>query len=149
MDKKEELNKFLVTSFNYLLQSEEKALENATDKKVSLKEIHLIEKISEGEVNKKNTAGDIAKELGITLGTLTVATNTLIEKGLIKREKIDVDKRIVRLVLTESGKKICSIHKNYHQKLVEDIVKELSDNEQKTLLNALSIVEKYFKVKGE
>lgn len=144
MDSKEELNSFLVKSFNYLLQSEEKAMEHISHKKVSLKEIHLIEQIGKSVETNENTAGFIAKSLGITLGTLTVATNTLILKGLVKRVKKDSDKRIVRLILTKEGENIYNKHANYHNELTTSVINNLSENELKILSNALKIIEKFF-----
>ncbi len=148
-NKREELNNFLVKSFNYLLNNEEKSIERISDNKLTIKEVHLIEVIGDKEKVGNNTSSEIAKELNITLGTLTTTTNVLEKKGYIERiKKADVDKRVVRLTLTEQGFKIYKKHKAYHEKLAYDALQNTTKEEQEILLNALRIIENYY-LKGE
>ena len=142
--KRSQLNNFLSNCFNMLINAEEDIIQKLFNNSITVKEVHLIEKIGDGEKIGLNTAGDIAKALKVTLGTLTVTANTLIKKGLVTRLKTDVDKRIVRLTLTSYGNDIYKKHQAFHNKLAMDILKNMNDDEQKILVQAMETIEKYF-----
>lgn len=57
---------------------------------------------------KKSTciASDISTFLGITSGGVTGLTDTLIKNNLIKRTRLENDRRVVQLSLTEEGQKV-------------------------------------------
>lgn len=141
---REKLNNFLDKSLNLLLNAEESAFEKLFKGKVSIKEVHLIKKIGDGEKTGLNTSGDIAKAMGVTMGTLTATAGTLIKKGLVDRIKADLDKRIVRLALTQTGYEVYKKNEAFHKKLAIDILKDLTKKEQKILVDAMYIIEKYF-----
>ncbi len=48
-------------------------------------------------------AGELARELGHTTGATTRLIDTLEARGLIERDRSCVDRRVVRLVLTQEG----------------------------------------------
>lgn len=56
-----------------------------------LKQLECIEK----------TSSEVAKELSITVGTLTVAINNLVKKGYVERIRSEDDRRVVKLGLTK------------------------------------------------
>ncbi len=141
---REELSNFLDKSLVLLQNAEEFAFEKFFKDKVSINEVHLIKKIGDGEKIGKNTASDIAKSMGVTLGTLTVTTKTLTKKGLIDRIKADLDKRIVRLTLKPLGYDIYIKNEAFRKKMSMDILKNLNKKEQTTLINAMHIIEKHF-----
>ena len=106
------LNKLLVQLFNDILQIEKNAMNNTEFKDLSITEIHTIEAIGK-EGNR--TMGEIANDLRITVGTLTTAINRLIKKGYVERKRIEEDRRVVVVYLTESGKKVFDEHTLFHK----------------------------------
>lgn len=48
-------------------------------------------------------AGELARELGITTGATTRLVDTLEDHGLLSRDRGSSDRRVVKLVLTQSG----------------------------------------------
>lgn len=142
------LHTFLVKSFNSVLRREEKSLEKFCDGKISVKEFHVIEQIGAAK-NGKNSMGDIAGALDITIGTLTVAVKTLVAKGLVKREACENDKRSMRLSLTPLGEECDKTHTKFHEELVDKIYNKLNKQEQKVLAESLEVVQKFFKEKNE
>lgn len=50
---------------------------------------------------KKKTTSEVAKELSITVGTLTTAINKLVKKGYVERIRSEDDRRVVKLGLTK------------------------------------------------
>ena len=138
------LNKLLVQLFNDILQIEKNAMNNTEFKDLSITEIHTIEAIGK-EGNR--TMGEIANDLRITVGTLTTAINRLIKKGYVERKRIEEDRRVVVVYLTESGKKVFDEHTLFHKEMIDEVAKNFEDYELKVLTKALSKVSEFFEVK--
>ena len=100
----ETLNHFLVNVFYEILKAEEQSISSIEFPNLSLREIHLLEKIYLAEKNgSDNSSAAIAAALRITPGTLTTAASLLEKKGYLSRQKDKNDKRIVRLTVTKKG----------------------------------------------
>jgi len=91
--------------------------------------------------SKTNTSTNIAKLLGITLGTLTTNIDRLCDKGYVSRDKSDKDKRITVINLTEEGINIRKKHELSHKKLVRTAIDKLSTAEKVALINAINKIE--------
>lgn len=141
---KEQLNHFLVVTFNTILRSEEKTLEDLTNNHLSISEVHLLETIFETMRKDENTATNIAHAAGITLGSLTTAVKTLEKKGYVIRERDKDDKRIIHILPTPIALFVNQQHKAFHERMVEEIVSNLSIQEEEVLVHALSKVQSYF-----
>ena len=138
------LNKLLVQLFNDILQIEKNAMNNTEFKDLSITEIHTIEAIGK-EGNR--TMGERANDLRITVGTLTTAINRLIKKGYVERKRIEEDRRVVVVYLTESGKKVFDEHTLFHKEMIDEVAKNFEDYELKVLTKALSKVSEFFEDK--
>ena len=141
-----ELNEFLVKVFHTILRIEEKALTQLGVRDLSMREIHIIEAISDAKTQNQTSA--IAETLGITAGSLTVAVNTLERKGYIERVKDDKDKRVVRLCLTEKAKLPNERHKAFHHEMIDAVLSQLTPEEASFLLKGLMKITHYFKEKN-
>ena len=128
------LNKLLVQLFNDILQIEKNAMNNTEFKDLSITEIHTIEAIGK-EGNR--TMGEIANDLRITVGTLTT----------VERKRIEEDRRVVVVYLTESGKKVFDEHTLFHKEMIDEVAKNFEDYELKVLTKALSKVSEFFEDK--
>ena len=138
------LNKLLVQLFNDILHIEEKAIKSTGIDNLSITEIHTIDAIGT-EGNK--TMGEIANNLRITVGTLTTAINRLIKKGYVERKRIEEDRRVVLVNLTESGQKVFDSHNLFHKEMIDEILENVQGDDLKVLTNALSEVSKFFEKK--
>lgn len=138
------LNKLLVQLFNDILQIEEKSLKNTEFTDLSITEIHTIEAIG---LDKSRTMGEIAHDLRITVGTLTTAITKLIKKGYVERKRIEEDRRVVLVNLTESGQKVFDAHNIFHKEMIDEILENVQGDDLKVLTNALSEVSKFFEKK--
>lgn len=141
---KEQLNHFLVVTFNTILRLEEKTLESLTNNNLSISEVHLLETVFETIKQEENTATNIAHAAGITLGSLTTAVKTLEKKGYLIRERDEIDKRVVHIVPTPIAVFVNEQHAKFHERMVDDVVKSLSFQEEQVLVEALSKVQNYF-----
>lgn len=94
----DKINQYLVDIFNRILVIEEMSLKTSQFSDVSLKEMHTIEIIGKYD---QVTPSDIARELMVTLGTVTTSLNKLEAKGYIARTRSRSDRRVVYLSLTK------------------------------------------------
>ena len=134
------LNNYLVEFFNAILRIEENSLE-AMDNNLSLREMHTIEAIINS--TDKNV-GDIASKLNITMGTLSVALKTLENKGYISREKVENDRRQVKVFATEKGLEVNRRHQAFHHTMVDEIISYVSAKELEVLMIGLDKLNKHF-----
>lgn len=141
---KERLNHFLVVTFNDILRYEERTLEQLTNNCLSISEIHLLEAVFATMKKKENISTNIANALGITLGSLTTAVKTLERKGYLIRERDHNDKRIFYIIPTPIATFVNEKHEKFHENMIDNIVDDLSLDEEKILAAALSKVQTYF-----
>lgn len=98
MDNYETLNEVLVRLFRDIMDIEQTAIINQEFKDITNNDMHVIEAIGIGAP--KNMSS-IAKELSVTVGTLTIAMNSLVKKGYVVRRRGDADRRVVYISLSD------------------------------------------------
>ena len=130
----ETVNDYLVSVFNDILTIEESELKKSQFNDLSITEMHTIEAIG---MYKKKTSSEVAKELSITVGPLTVAINNLVKKGYVERLRSEDDRRVVKLGLTKKGKLLFRVHQHFHREMVKNILKGMEQEEEQALLRAL------------
>lgn len=130
-----QINSYLVDIFNRVLIVEENSLKQSQFSDVSLKEMHTIDIIGK---NKDVTPTDIAKELLLTLGTVTTSLNKLEAKGYITRTRSLTDRRVVYIALTSKGRLLYRLHRQFHKNMVLKIMGDMSENEAQALQNGLA-----------
>lgn len=134
MDKSIKLiNELLVNSFNKIIVMEKQALEEGPFSDLTIKEFHAIEAIGLHE----KTMTETAVQLGITVGTLTVTVNRLVQKEYVERQEIEGDRRYVKLVLTKKGKLAWRVHESFHRHMVMSMIKDLKESEYEILIQSL------------
>lgn len=142
MDVHDTLNEILVSLFNDILDLEQKALISGKFKNISINDMHIIEAIGDKEPKKMSQT---AKSLKITVGTLTTAMNSLVNKGYVIREKGEEDRRVVFISLSDLGKEAFNLHANFHEEMVQSIMEGLDEKEMNILVSALKKLSIYFK----
>ena len=138
------LNKLLVQLFRDILDIEEKCLHNSEFSDLSVTEIHVIEAIS---IDKERTMSEVAYDLSITVGTLTTAINKLIKKGYVDRRRIEEDRRVVLITLTEKGKEVYKFHEEFHNDMIKYTIDSFSIEEETVLVSALKKISGFFEEK--
>ena len=134
MDFKEIFKEFLVDFPSRLSKFEQTALETGFDKKISIAEIHIINKIGPEGSEKMNA---IARRLGVTQATLTVACDKLEEKGLVIRQRDIDDKRSVTVRLTAEGLAAYYFHQALLDNLAEQFMAGFTDYEVEKICKKL------------
>ena len=138
------LNEQLVKLFNDVLQIEEDTIKSGALADLSITELHTIETI--GMYNER-TMSDVAHDLEITVGSLTTAINKLIKKGYVERKRIEEDRRVVLIKLTEKGDEAFKSHADFHDDMIKSIMKELPKDEEEILITALKKMVNFFEEK--
>lgn len=140
------LNETLVKLFNDVMSIEEKAVITEEFKDITNNDMHIIEAIG---IEEPLRMSEIAKRLGVTMGTLTTNMNSLEDKRYIIRERSTTDKRVVLVVLTPKGKRAFYHHRGFHQNMIKSIVKGLDEDEMKVMIKCLLNLNEFFKQYGE
>jgi DNA-binding MarR family transcriptional regulator len=135
------INELLVDLFNRILAIENEELKQG-GVTLSMNEVHVLEAIDNVP---EPSMTFIASKLAITVGSLTTAINTLVEKGYVTRYRLPEDRRKVLIKLEDNALEVLSIHKIYHEKMIDAIFEDLKVGEDEILVNSLSRVANYFK----
>ena len=140
----ETLNELLVTPFRDVMDIEQKVIITPEFKDITNNDMHVIEAIGIGEP--KNMSS-IARELSVTVGTLTIAMNSLVKKGYVERSRGLEDRWVVYISLSERGRKAYGHHARFHREMIESLTSDLSEDEMQTLVKALMKLNQWFRSK--
>lgn len=135
------LNEMLVNLFNHVMDIESQAVITEEYKDITNNDMHIIEAVG---VEEPRNMSDIAKRLGVTVGTLTTNMNGLEKKGYILRQRSDTDKRVVYITLTERGRKAFFHHRDFHKDMIKSVVVGLDDDEKRLLYRCLVKLDNFF-----
>ncbi len=142
MDSYGTLNEVLVNLFRDIMDIEQKAIITEAFQDITSNDMHVIEAIGIGEP--KNMSS-IAKKLSVTVGTLTIAMNSLVKKGYVFRERGKEDRRVVYISLTGRGRAAYEHHARFHKAMIDSVSKELSPEELKMLVETLTKLNIWFR----
>ncbi|HJC04781.1 MAG TPA: MarR family transcriptional regulator [Candidatus Enterocloster excrementipullorum] len=142
MESFEALNEVMVSLFREINEVEERSIITQEFGDITNNDMHVIDAIGIGEP--KNMSA-IARELSVTMGTLTIAMNSLVKKGYVIRQRGKADRRVVYISLSEKGTKAYHRHKDFHEQMVKSAVKELTEEELKALIKALRSLRSWMK----
>ncbi len=141
-----ELNELLVDLFNRVLVAEAKAVITEEYRDITNNDMHIIEAIG---IQEPRSVSAIARQLYVTVGTLTVNMNNLEKKGYIIRERSTLDKRVVLVSLTEKGRKAFFHHRDFHKAMIRSAVKGLEEEEMAALISCLTKLNGFFREQQE
>lgn len=91
--------------------------------------------------------GTPSTQLGPAMGmeptSLTRTLKTMEEKGLINREQDELDKRVVRIKLTEEGLRLRNISKKTVVGFNEDIISEIGPKRLESFREVIQVIQEY------
>lgn len=135
------LNELLVKLFRNINVIEERAICTGEYSDVTANDMHVIEAIGTEEA--KNMTS-VARLLDVTTGTLTIAVNSLVRKGYVNRVRSEEDRRVVLISLSDKGKRAYLHHRQFHDRMLNVVVEELTEEEQQVLERALKKLNQFF-----
>ena len=136
------LHEILVKLFQDIMDIERKAIITKEFQDISNNDMHIIEAIG---IDESKNMSMVAKMVSVTVGTLTIAINSLVKKGYVNRMRGEQDRRVVYISLTEKGKIAYRHHEEFHRQMIDAIINGLSEDETKILVKALSNLNKFFR----
>ena len=138
----ETLNEILVSLFRDVNDIEQRAIITSEFSDITNNDMHVIDAI--GLDSNKNMSS-IARELAVTVGTLTISVNSLVKKGYVTRKRSNEDRRVVFISLSEKGVKAYYHHKRFHENMIDSVVEGLTDEELQALVRALTKLNAWFR----
>ena len=135
------INNILVNLINEIWELEEKAIITEEFKDLTNNDMHAIEAIGLGDGNNMSS---IAKKLNITVGSLTTAMNSLVNKKYVERRRSEEDRRVVFVKLTDRGVKAYRHHEDYHRQMTRAILDKLDEAEIPVLVKTLDALSEFF-----
>ena len=135
------INNILVNLINEIWELEEKAIITEEFKDLTNNDMHVIEAIGLGDGNNMSS---IAKKLNITVGSLTTAMNSLVNKKYVERRRSEEDRRVVFVKLTDRGVKAYRHHEDYHRQMTRAILDKLDEAEIPVLVKTLDALSEFF-----
>lgn len=141
MDTYETLNSILVNLFRDVMDLEQRAIITSEYHDITNNDMHVIEAVGLGEP--KNMSA-IAKVLSVTMGTLTIAMNSLEKKGYVKRTRGKEDRRVVYISLSEKGKGAYQHHERFHRHMIDEILRDFTAEETEALMKSLTKLDQWF-----
>ena len=142
MDTYETLNSILVNLFRDVMDLEQRAIITSEYHDITNNDMHVIEAVGLGEPKNMSV---IAKVLSVTMGTLTIAMNSLVKKGYVKRTRGKEDRRVVYISLSEKGKGAYQHHEKFHRHMIDEILKDLTEEETEALMKSLTKLDQWFR----
>ena len=98
---------------------------------------------------KQLTMGEFSIGLSVPLSKATRIANSLVDTGLAQRLADPEDRRIVRITLSEKGRKLHLMMSNYMQEKIKDLLtSSLTDEERSVLLSLINRVASTLKKKS-
>ncbi len=140
-NREETLSRLLVWIMKDIMEIESKSLITGEFKDITTNDMHVIEAVG---IKEPRNMTSVANTLGITVGTLTISINGLVKKGYVHRVRSDADRRVVLVSLTEKGEKAYHHHEKFHEDMIQSLLKDLSEEETKTLVSALTNLRDFF-----
>lgn len=141
MDSYNTISDLLVTLFNEIMDIEAKAIITKEFHDITNNDMHIIAAIG---IDQPRNMSSVANLLSVTVGTLTIAVNSLVKKGYVVRERSQADRRVVLISLTEKGRRAYDHHEEFHRKMVEAVLSELNEDQTKILVKSLINLKEFF-----
>ncbi len=135
------INNVLVNLINEIWELEEKAIITEEFGDLTNNDMHVIEAVGTGDG--KNMSS-IARKLNITVGSLTTAMNSLVNKKYVERHRSEEDRRVVFVKLTPKGVRAYRHHEDYHRQMTQAVVDKLDEKEMPVLLKTLDALSEFF-----
>jgi len=99
---------------------------------ISFPEIFVLRQLSSKE---EPTMSELGRSISMDLSTLTRMVDKLVGKEFVVRKRDPEDRRMVRVAITAEGRKIISRFEEQKKKKIESILRQMTSQERKDVLN--------------
>lgn len=143
METNTRLQELFMKLFRNINTIEEKAVAEGKFRNLTVNDIHVIEVIG---IDVPKNMSSVAKALSVTMGTLTIAVNSLVKKGFVERVRSEEDRRVVLIFLTTTGKEAYINYKKFYRNMIISMTEQLSDKEKEVCIKMLASINVYFQI---
>ncbi|MGE5370437.1 MAG: MarR family winged helix-turn-helix transcriptional regulator [Solirubrobacterales bacterium] len=88
--------------------------------------------------NRTDRITSLAKKMNLTVGTLSPVIDRLVKKELVDRERIEEDRRVVEVHVTQRGQEVCRKLERIEQAMADRVFQRLDAEERKSLNEILT-----------
>ena len=142
------LSELLERTYYSVIQIEEHMVKGAKSLNLSIGEIHLIEAVAKGQEEGK-TISELSEMKSISLPSVTLAINKLVNKGYVIKTKCLQDGRVVNVTLTKRGKKVNNVHQHFHKLMIASVTDALSQEELDAMVKGIVKLNEFLEKKAE
>lgn len=135
MDAYGELCILLNRVFDHHAGLEQKYVADSEFQDITVNDMHIIDAIG-SKISKSMSV--VAENVGVTVGTLTIAMNALVKKGYIVRERSAKDRRVVLVSLSARGEAAYRYHQSFYIQMGESLQRHLDDEKCRLFINCLN-----------
>lgn len=128
------IHDYLSKIYYKIIFIEKDVLSKSDYKDLTVNELHIIDTIG---LSGKKTSSDLARELQVTTGTVSVNVDKLIEKGYAERKRNPKDRRTYQILLTKKGRKLFRLHNRFLLNIVKGTLDDLDEGEVEIIVRGL------------
>ncbi len=128
-------NETLSKLFHDLTHAQEKAIITPEFADISNNDLNIIDAIGLAEPRSMSA---VARDLEVTVGTLTIAINHLVDKEYVLRSRSDKDRRIVLVSLSQKGVRAYHHRRQFHGEMILATLEHLDASQREGFLQALT-----------
>lgn len=144
------LYKKLEETFNYVANLtsviEERTMDTKNIPDLTLSELHVIEMVNN---NNNKPMSLIAKKLKVTVGSLIICVNRLVQKEYLLRIRDEMDHRVILLSVTPKAKKVLKFHDKFHEDVLGLVMEQIPLSQAvKVMTQFANMLEYYYDPKG-
>jgi len=133
----------LVAVYHKVLRVEEDFLQSGVGAGLTIREMHMIEYIGKSGRDGR-TPSETADFLGVARPSVTVSVKKLEQKGFLIKNNCTQDGRVIRVTLTREGRRVYMHHMRFHLLMVQELEKELCEEEKNILVNVITKLDNFF-----
>lgn len=111
---------------------------------LTISQMVILDYLMENEICKMS---DLAKVLNLTMSAVTAIVDKMIRTDLLKRERSNEDRRVVRIMLLKKGRELAVQVKKARSNSVKEMFSTLTDAEKREYLRILHKI--YNNLKGK
>lgn len=121
---------------------EERTMDTKQITDLTIGELHVIEMVD--KYNNKPMSL-IANKLKVTVGSLTICINRLVQKGYLLRIRHEEDHRIILISITPKGKKVLKVHDKFHDDILGLVLEGVTlQQAMKVMTQFAMVLENYY-----
>ena len=137
MDRIDKVSDIFADMVNMAMKMEDRAVKTLSARDLSVAEIRTLEAIG---LDSAKSMSQVVQSLNVSMGTLTAAVNKLVGKDYVERFRIPQDRRVVKIKLTDKGRRAVEEHNQLRRRMVRQAVEDMDAEEVDMFIVVIAII---------